>query len=323
MLTITITFVVTFAAMLAVYWAVLLRPEATEQDVLRKRLAGTPARRNERDPFAGWSGRVSGSARFPRSIDCCARAQKVGSPMQRQITLSALRITPGTLFLMCGCAAVMTFALVALTTRQRWLGLLLGLFAAYLPIAYVKARGRKRLLLLEEQFPEGIDLIARALRAGHAFTTGLSIVADEAPEPMAGEFRQLYEEQNFGKPLPEAMRTFAERVPLLDARFFATAVLTQRESGGNLAGILDNISAVIRDRFKVKRQIRVVSAHARITGWILICEPPLLALVLTILVPGHLSKMVSDPLGVWLVVVAIVLQTAGTLIIRKLVNIEY
>jgi len=322
MLTITITFVVTFAAMLAVYWAVLLRPEATEQDVLRKRMFGTPALATT----ATHSRLVREAERLSAipAIDRLLRAsQKVVSPMQRQITLSALRISPGTLFLMCGCTAVMTFALVALTTHQRWLGLLLGLIAAYLPIAYVKARARKRLLLLEEQFPEGIDLIARALRAGHAFTTGLSIVADEAPEPMAGEFRQLYEEQNFGKPLPDAMRTFAQRVPLLDARFFATAVLTQRESGGNLAGILDNISAVIRDRFKVKRQIRVVTAHARITGWILIGEPPLLALALTILVPGHLSKMVSDPLGVGLVVAAIVLQTAGTLIIRKLVNIEY
>jgi tight adherence protein B len=322
MLTIAITFVVTFAAMLAVYWAVLLRPEATEQDVLRKRLAGTPAPATT----ATHSRLVREGERLSAIpvIDRLLRAStKVVTPMQRQITTAGLRITPGTLFLMCGCTAVVTFALVALTTRQRWLGLLLGLFAAYLPIAYVKARARKRLLLLEEQFPEGIDLIARALRAGHAFTTGLSIVAEEAPEPMAGEFRQLYEEQNFGKPLPDAMRTFAQRVPLLDARFFATAVLTQRESGGNLAGILDNISTVIRDRFKVKRQIRVVSAHARITGWILICEPPLLALALTMLAPSHMSKLVSDPIGVGLVAVAIVLQTIGTLIVRKLVNIEY
>lgn len=322
MLTITITFVVTFAAMLAVYWAVLLRPEATEQDVLRRRMAGTrtPAKSATHSRLIRETERLSAIPVLDRLLRA---SEKVVSPMQRQITLSALRITPGTLFLICGCTAVVAFALVALTTRQRWLGLLLGAFAAYLPIAFVKARARKRVLLLEEQFPEGIDLIGRALRAGHAFTTGLSIVADEAPEPLAGEFRQLYEEQNFGKPLPDAMRTFAQRVPLLDARFFATAVLTQRESGGNLAGILDNISTVIRDRFKVKRQIRVVSAHARITGWILICEPPLLALVLSILVPGHLSTMVSDPIGVWMVVVAIVLQTAGTLIIRKLVNIEY
>lgn len=321
MLIIAITFVVTFAAMLAVYWAVLLRPEATEHDVLRKRLAGQPA------PAPRTQARLVREGEQLSAIPAIDRllraSQKVVLPVQRQITLSALRITPGTLFLVCGCTGMTTFALVTLTTRQRWLGLLLGLLAGYLPIAYVKARARKRLLQLEEQFPEGIDLIARALRAGHAFTTGLSIVADEAPEPLAGEFRQLYEEQNFGKPMPDAIRTFAQRVPLLDARFFATAVLTQRESGGNLAGILDNISHVIRDRFKVKRQIRVVSAHARVTGWILICEPPLLALMLTIMVPTHFSKMLGDSLGIGMLIVAIVLQTIGTIIIRKLVNIQY
>jgi tight adherence protein B len=322
MLTIAITFVVTFAAMLAVYWAVVLRPEAAEHDVLQKRLAGVPG------PLASAlksrlvkdGERLSAIPAFDRVLRA---ANTVVAPLQQQITLSGLKLTPAAIFLACGCMAVVTFALVALTTRQRWLGLLLGLFAAYLPIAFVKAKARRRLFLLEEQFPEGVDLIARALRAGHAFTTGLSIVAEEAPEPMASEFRQLYEEQNFGKPMPEAMRMFAQRVPLLDARFFATAVLTQRESGGNLAGILDNISTVIRDRFKVKRQIRVVSAHARITGWILICEPPLLATVLTILMPGHMAKLVSDPIGVGMVIFAIVLQATGTLIIRKLVNIEY
>jgi tight adherence protein B len=321
MLTITITFVVTFAAMLAVYWVVVLRPEAAEQQGLLRRLAGAPtAVATPRSRLVKEAERLSAIPAVDRALHA---GERIVAPLQQQITLSALKITPATLLLACGCSAVTTFALVAFTTRQRWLGLLLGLLAAYLPIAYVKARARKRLMLLEEQFPEGIDLIARALRAGHAFTTGLSIVADEAPEPLAGEFRQLYEEQNFGKPLPDAMRTFARRVPLLDARFFTTAVLTQRESGGNLAGILDNISAVIRDRFKVKRQIRVVSAHARVTGWILTCEPPLLALVITFLVPGHFSTMLNDSLGVILLAIGIVLQVAGTLIIRKLVNIEY
>jgi tight adherence protein B len=322
MLTIAITFVVALAAMATVYWAVVLRPEAAEQALLRKRLAGTATS----STTARKSGLVKPGERLSAipAIDRLLRASDhVVAPVQQQLTLSALKLTPGTLFLACGCTGVVTFALIALATHQRWLGMLLGVLAAYLPIAYVRSRAAKRLMLLEEQFPEGIDLIARALRAGHAFTTGLSIVADEAPEPMAGEFRQLYEEQNFGKPLPEAMRTFAQRVPLLDARFFATAVLTQRESGGNLAGILDNISHVIRDRFKVKRQVRVVSAHARITGWILICEPPLLALVLTLMMPSHMSKLVTDSIGVSLVAAAIVLQTLGTLVIRKLVRIEY
>jgi tight adherence protein B len=322
MLTFAITFVVSLAAMFAVYWAVVLRPEAAEHDVLRKRLAGTSMRAvlASKAQLIKPAEQLSAIPAFDRLLR--ASTQLV-NPIQAKLALAGMTITPATLFLTCGCTAVMTFAVVALATRQRWLGLLLGGIAAYLPIAYVKMRASRRVLLLEEQFPEAIDLIARALRAGHAFTTGLSIVADEAPEPMAGEFRQLYEEQNFGKPLPEAMRTFAQRVPLLDARFFATAVLTQRESGGNLAVILDNIANVIRDRFKVKRQIRVVSAHARITGWILISEPPALALVMTMLMPEHMAKLISDPIGIGLVVFALIMQTAGTLIIRKLVNIEY
>jgi tight adherence protein B len=322
MLTIAITFLVSLAAMFAAYWVIALRPEAAEHDVLRKRMVGAPTRAvmAARAQLIKPAEQLSAIPAFDRLLRASGRL--VG-PLQAKIALAGMKITPATLFLACGCSGVMTFAAIALLTRQRWLGLLLGVLAAYLPMAYVRARAGRRLLLLEEQFPEAIDLIARALRAGHAFTTGLSIVADEAPEPMAGEFRQLYEEQNFGKPMFEAMRTFAQRVPLLDARFFATAVLTQRESGGNLAVILDNIANVIRDRFKVKRQIRVVSAHARITGWILICEPPALALAMTVLMPNHMSKLISDPIGVGLVVFAVVMQTIGTLIIRKLVNIEY
>ncbi len=129
---------------------------------------------------------------------------------------------------------------------------------------------RRRPRKFEEQFPEAIELIARALRAGHALTTGLALVAEELPDPVGGEFRLVYDRQNFGMSMPDALHLFAERVPLLDARFFVTAVLTQRESGGNLAEILDNLGDVIRQRFRVKRQIRVVTAHARLTGWVLV-----------------------------------------------------
>jgi tight adherence protein B len=322
MLTLAITFVVTLCAMLGVYWAFVLRPEAAQRGELAKRLVSTaaPAKSATRSPLVKPREELSAIPVLDRLLR--ASGQLI-EPLQQQISIAGLKITPATLFLTCGCVSVMTFLLIALTTRQRWLGLLVGVGAAWIPIAWVKSKARRRLLLLEEQFPEAIDLIARALRAGHAFTTGVSIVAEEAPQPIANEFRVLYEEQNFGKPLPEAMRAFGERVPLLDARFFGTAVLTQRESGGNLAAILDNISHVIRDRFKVKRQVRIVSAHARITGWILICEPPVLALVLMFLIPGHMAKLVTDPIGVGLLVLAIVLQTAGTLTIRKLVNIEY
>ena len=175
----------------------------------------------------------------------------------------------------------------------------------------------------EEQFPEAIDLLSRALRAGHAFTTGLSMVAEEMPEPVGTEFRLAYDRQNFGMPLPEALKSLGERVPLLDARFFVTAVLTQREAGGNLAEVLDNLARVIRDRFKVKRQVRVITAHARITGWVLALLPPSLGVALTLLSPEHMGLLWTDPIGIKMVVVAIVLQVVGTLLIRKLVNIEY
>ena len=144
--------------------------------------------------------------------------------------------------------------------QRWWLGFQAGAVMMFVPIFVLRYRRDRRVLKFEEQFPEAIDLIARALRAGHAFTTGLSMVADEVDPPVGQEFRLLYERQNFGMPLPEALREFAQRIPVLDAKFFATAVLTQRESGGNLAEVLDNLSSVIRERFRVKRQVRVISA---------------------------------------------------------------
>ena len=175
----------------------------------------------------------------------------------------------------------------------------------------------------EEQFPEAIELIARALRAGHGLTAGIGMVADEVPNPIGREFRQLYEWQNFGMPFHDAMTRFAERVPLLDSRFFVTAVLTQREAGGNLAEVLDNLGRVIRDRFRVKRQIRVLSAHGRITGAVLSGLPPALALYFFATRPDYITELASDPLGVRMVFAALFLQLTGMLIIRRLVNIEY
>ena len=192
-----------------------------------------------------------------------------------------------------------------------------------MPIWFVKFKANRRVAKFEEQFPEAIDLLSRALKAGHAFTTGLSMVAEEMPDPVGTEFRLAYDRQNFGMPMGEALKSLGERVPLLDARFFVTAVLTQREAGGNLAEVLDNLAAVIRERFKVKRQIRVVTAHARITGWVLAMLPPALGVALTLLSPDHMSVLWTDPTGIRMVVVALILQIVGTLIIRKLVDVEY
>ena len=149
------------------------------------------------------------------------------------------------------------------------------------------------------------------------------MVADELTDPVVTEFRLLYDRQNFGMPLTDALRSFADRIPLLDVKFFVTAVLTQREAGGNLAEVLDNLSSVIRERFKVKRQVRVISAHGRVTGWVLAGLPPSLALVFLAFSPKHMQTLFNDPLGVRIVLMAVVLQVIGTLLIRKIVHIEY
>jgi tight adherence protein B len=198
-----------------------------------------------------------------------------------------------------------------------------GLFATTMPTSVMRLMRNARVRKFEEQFPEGLALISRALKAGHTFTTGLQMVSEEMPKPMGPEFKLLFDEQNYGRPLPDALKEFARRVPLLDARFFVTAVLIQREAGGNLAEILDNIATVIRDRFRVKRQIQVVSAHARMTGWVLIGVPPSLAAVLFLINPEHWQTLIGSSLGIQLIIGAIVLQVTGSLIIRKMVQIEY
>jgi tight adherence protein B len=221
------------------------------------------------------------------------------------------------------CLFLGAWLLVWWILRLYWLGLAAGALIALVPFAVVRIKAKRRMLKFEEQLPEAIDLIGRALRAGHGLTSGLALVAEEAPQPMAGEFRLLYDQQNFGMPLGDALKAFAERLPLLDARFFVTAVLTQRESGGNLAEILGNLANVIRERFKVKRQVRVISAHGRITGWVLSGLPPSIAVGFMLTSPDYIKTMLDDPMGMPMIVTGLALQVVGTLIIQKLVNIEY
>jgi len=244
-------------------------------------------------------------------------------PIKRMIEESAVKLNLGSFLLLSASLGMGAYLLVSLFTFLPLLGLGVGALAACLPYAYVSRARTKRMIKFEEMFPEAIDLIARALRAGHALPTGLSMVADEIAAPVGTEFRMLYDEQNFGLTLSDAMRNFAKRIPVLDARFFVTAVLTQREAGGNLAEVLDNLATVIRDRFKVKRQIRVISAHGRITGTILAFLPPTLAGLTLLLNPDYLGTLLGDPIGHRMIYVALTLQVLGTLIMRKIIRIEY
>ena len=315
------TFALVAVIIIAAYFLLILKPEQDEQSSLRRRMKSASIAKvsslggllKEDTPLS--------TIPFVRSI--LASANAVTGPTQRLIDRSGLKLTVATLLLMCLCAGMAAFLLVQSVTHFVYLAAAIAVLAMLAPVWVVTLIAGRRVMKFEEQFPEAIDLLARALRAGHAFTSGLSMVADELPAPVGTEFRLAYDRQNFGMPLPAALKELGDRVPLLDAKFFVTAVLTQRDAGGNLSEVLDNLASVIRERFKVKRQVRVVTAHARMTGWVLALLPPGLGVALTILSPQNMSVLWTDPLGIKFLIGALILQVIGTLIIRKLVDIEY
>ncbi len=175
----------------------------------------------------------------------------------------------------------------------------------------------------EEQFPEAIELMARALRAGHALTTGLALVAEELPDPVGAEFRLVYDRQNFGMSMPDALRLFADRVPLLDARFFVTAVLTQRESGGNLAEILDNLATSSASVSASSGRSASSPRTPGCPGWVLALMPVVIALGMVVVAPDHILTLVRDPLGIQMAIGAGVLWLLGYFAIRRIVDVEY
>ena len=191
------------------------------------------------------------------------------------------------------------------------------------PYVHASRRRKKRFALFEENFPEAIDLLGRAVRAGHAFTTGLRVVSEESPEPISGEFRQVYEEQKFGLPLSESLLALADRLSLLDVRIFVTAVLIQLESGGNLAEILDNLSKIIRNRFRFRRQLRTHTAHGRMTGVVLGLAPIVAGVGMFALNPEYMRVLFTDPLGRLMLAMAGGLQLIGFIAIRRIMDIDF
>ncbi len=194
--------------------------------------------------------------------------------------------------------------------------------AAGIPFAYIAMKRRRRLRKFEEQFPDAIDLLARSVRAGHAFTTGFSLIASEMPEPIAGEFRTTFDQQNLGFPLVEALRNLAARLPLPDVRIFLAALTIQRETGGNLGEVLDNLAAVIRERFKILRQVQVFTAEGRLSLSILLAIPPAAGVMMFFTNPTYLSRLFTDPLGHRALAAAAVAQIVGYFVIRRIVRIK-
>jgi tight adherence protein B len=260
-------------------------------------------------------------SRIPAFDSFLRRSERV-SVLQKMLAQGNIDVRAGNFLMLCAVSSVV-LAVVAFyaggTLLFGWAGLLLGFF---MPYAYASHMRTKRFQKFEEKFPEAIDTLARAVRAGHAFTTALEMIANEVSEPVAGEFRQLYEEQKFGLPVRDALLNLADRIPLVDVKFFVTAVMLQRETGGNLAEILDNLSYVIRERFKIQRQVRVHTAQGRLTMVLLMALPPTVVVIMLLLNPGFIRPLFVDPIGHALIVGGITLQTMGYFVIRRIIKIQ-
>ena len=266
-------------------------------------------------------------SKIPALDNLLRRSSRI-SNLQPFLEQANLKIRAGNILVLCMVSAVALavagfLAAGSLPPNQALLiaavGLVLG---GFLPYSYASYRRTKRFQKFEELFPEAIDTLARAVRAGHAFTTALELIANELTEPVASEFRKLFEEQKFGLPVRDALMNLAERMPLVDVKFFVTAVMLQRETGGNLAEILDNLSYVIRERFKIMRQVRVYTAQGRLTMMLLMGLPPVIVVTMLLTSPAFIHPLFADPIGHALVVAGIVLQTLGYFVIRKIIQIQ-
>jgi tight adherence protein B len=256
------------------------------------------------------------------ALDVLLRRSARVSAIQDSLLQAGMKFRAGNFLVLCLiCGGLAAFAVLAWSRNPAiaWAALIIG---SFLPYSFVSYRRQKRFETIEALFPEAIDTLARAVRAGHAFTTALEMISNEVSEPLAGEFRQLYEEQKFGMPVRDALMNLTTRVPLVDVKFFVTAVMLQRETGGNLAEILDNLSYVIRERFKIQRQVRVHTAQGRLTMALLMGMPPTVVAVLLVFSPDFVRPLFYDPIGHTLLVVSIALQTIGYFVIRKIIKIQ-
>jgi tight adherence protein B len=321
MLIVWLTFIGISTSILAAYWIGVVVPENREHAQLKQRLKGEAA---------GKAGKTRSLlketlplSRIPLLDALLRRSGGPTARLQAMIEDSGLPLNPGRFVLLSLMAGSVAVLVVYSYTHLWWptLGAMVG--TSLLPLAVVRFFVVRRVRKFEEQFPEAIDLIARAMRAGHAFPTGLKIAAEELPLPAGVKFRKLYEQQNYGAHLGEALRAFADSVRSLDARFFVTAVLTQRETGGNLAEVLDRLAAVMRERFRIRRDVRAKSAHGRMTAYVLGGMPIALAGFLMLTNPSQFSLLLHDPLGHQMLAAGFTLELVGVFIIRKLVNIEY
>jgi len=245
------------------------------------------------------------------------------APRLRAILRQAnLQWTVGRLLLISAACFIVPAYLVYLRTNTFVLEVLVGLVAAYLPFAYVLRRRTSRFNKFDQGLPEALDLMVSALRAGHSLVSALRLVAHESSDPIGTEFRICFDEQNYGLELRTAMENLVARVPLQDLRIVATAILIQKESGGNLAEVLDKAAYLIRERFQLKRQIRVHTAQGRLTGWILTILPFVLGVALYFISPDTMRVLWTRKIGIDMLCASAAMTIVGGFVINRIVNMK-
>ena len=243
--------------------------------------------------------------------------------LDRLILQSGLDWTVSKLLLGCAALGVAGFvAVMGLAHQSETFGLMVGAALALAPLVLLHHRRAKRLKRIEAQLPEALDLVTRALRAGHAFSSGLQMIGEEMAEPIASEFRVVHDEVNFGVSLQQALTNLSERIPLTDLRYFVVAVLIQRDSGGNLTEVLANLSRLIRERLKLLAKVRVLSSEGRLSAWVLGVMPFVLAGLMNLVNPEFMSLLWTDPIGIGIIKHMLVLMAIGVLILRRIVRIH-
>jgi tight adherence protein B len=256
------------------------------------------------------------------AVDKVARNALKGLAIERWLEQSGMKVSLGGLLMISLLMGVVTALAAAAFSRLWWAGAIAMVAGGAVPWIVVRIKRAARLRKFEEQFPEALDLLSRAIRAGHAFGAGMKMVSEELVEPVGPEFRKCFEEQNYGLALKDSLNNLSMRVPLIDVRFFVTAVLIQKETGGNLAEILDNLAAVVRERFKILRDVRTKTAHGRFTGYVLLGLPAFLGVALSMLNPEHMDLLFKERVGQMMIVATIVMQVIGFFWIQRIVKIE-
>ncbi|MDP3653120.1 MAG: type II secretion system F family protein [Rhodoferax sp.] len=265
--------------------------------------------------------RARQETRMPR-LNALLSGVQLGQRMQRFVKASSMAISLAELLMMSMALGAFGLLLPALFGKPPIFGAALGLALSLLPWWRVAVRRRARVERIERQLPEALDLMGRAMRAGHAFPSAVKMVADELPDPLGRDFRILFDEMNYGVSTNDALAHLAERVPVPDVSYFVVAVLIQRESGGNLAELLDKISAIVRDRLKLLGEVRTLSAEGKLSAIILTALPFGVALVVNLVNPTFMDVLWTDPTGLRMVGAACFMMLLGILWMRSIIRIR-